>query len=64
MFVTKKQHRAEIDLLSNELRFLDNRYWDLRRSYNTLLEHFGLTEVKVPEKTVLRSKDGPEESDT
>lgn len=56
MFVTRKEVELIMKLHTNEIKFLNDRYWELCYRHNTLLSHLGLEEVKIPGKTELRPK--------
>lgn len=58
MFVTKSKLNYLIERQDDSISELKMKYWDLLDKHNTLLVHLGLTEVKLPARTELRSKVG------
>lgn len=64
MFVTQRKIDAAIEYMERECQRVDERYWKLYHKHERLLRHLGLHEETVPEKTELRTKDGPERNDS
>lgn len=64
MFVTQRQLGRALEHAAERHDRLNNLYWDLWHRHERLLKHLGLYEEKVPEKTELRAKEGPERGDS
>lgn len=48
----------KIESLERKIEWIDNRYWELRRSHYALLSHLHLESRKLPETTVFISTKG------
>jgi hypothetical protein len=56
MLVTKARYESEFRNTEYELKSLSDRYWELSRKYDLLLNHLGLSENYVPSKFELKPK--------
>ena len=63
MFVSRKEYDMNTDYLEDRIRHIESRYWELWHKHQRILEHFGLQEREVPERTELCKKGGPERGD-
>jgi hypothetical protein len=56
MLVTKTRYESEQKNTEYELKRLSERYWELSRKYDLLLNYLGLVEHHVQSKYELRPK--------
>jgi predicted nuclease with TOPRIM domain len=58
-----KELECQVKSLESMFSTMRDRYWNLSRKHDRLIAHLGLTEQQIPQRTILTTKGGPEQSE-
>ena len=58
-----KELECQVSSLESNYSLYSTRYWNLSHKYDRLIEHLGLIEQEIPQRTILTTKGGPEQAE-